>query len=316
MHIDTKRIIAEFNYGQPISLAGITIGSDVNEIPFYAIERSLPELGTDLTEKNGHVFRKTEDGEEQEVSAEECYQLVKQRGGWLFSECVTWKIKSQAVKHFCINNGLLAQFKIDSEAKIIEYFGRPECILINGIGMEYHYMSRKLKILWAKRESRLYSVDVGDFTASKKIRLADAENGVFYIGKVRRVTMTSLEQVYAYGGMISGSPTLAINDLIIEEIKNKASKKFSGNKPIHFIEPKRTDRDARDRFTTRTKQNIPGIACIAEFTSSFPARNYDDSSSLLILVWFQEKWAMPIDKNIQKEIELLNWQELAYDYSD
>lgn len=316
MAFDINRATAEFSYGLPITIEGIGLDTRAADIPEEVILSSSPQKSDDLVERGDAYFRVLENGSEIQLSPTERYRMVLADGGWLSSAHITWKIVDGKVSCYFIKGDLLDRFHIASESDIVERFGRPECVLINGIGKEYNYMSRKLKILWSMHESRLYSVDVGDFRVPEMVREEDAENGVFHIGGVRRVTMTSLRQDHTYSGLISGMPNKAINDRIIEDLKASAVADMPRLGKPYFIAPTRRRITARKESHHGTSEMLPGVRCVAELTSSFPANDFEHSGSCVVLVWFQSRMAMPIDREIIEEIELLNWCELATDYTN
>ncbi|MCG8095383.1 MAG: hypothetical protein JAZ17_17485 [Candidatus Thiodiazotropha endolucinida] len=61
------------------------------------------------------------------------------------------------------------------------------------------------------------------------------------------------------------------------------------------------------------REYLPEVSCVAEFRSIEPARDKNSDGSWLKIVWFQNNFALPIDKNIENEISNINWEENAAD---
>jgi hypothetical protein len=74
----------------------------------------------------------------------------------------------------------------------------------------------------------------------------------------------------------------------------------------------------REEILLTTRQGrqpvaLPPIICTARYESLTPARNPAEDYSLLILIWFQDKYALPIDKVILDCISILDWDAVAID---
>jgi hypothetical protein len=55
-------------------------------------------------------------------------------------------------------------------------------------------------------------------------------------------------------------------------------------------------------------------ACIGQFDSGELNRRDSEPYSSLVIVWFQDDFALPIDAGVQTQIERVNWEELARDW--
>ncbi|MBC8197953.1 MAG: hypothetical protein H8E60_08720 [Candidatus Marinimicrobia bacterium] len=58
---------------------------------------------------------------------------------------------------------------------------------------------------------------------------------------------------------------------------------------------------------------FPRIQCISNFESDFVNSEY--CYSYLTIIWFQNDWILPIDKNIIEKIKEINWDKKAIDCS-
>lgn len=143
----------------------------------------------------------------------------------------------------------------------------------------------------------------------------------------RKVSLSTLMQTFTYNGLLEGVPQKFINDRQISWQLEEA-KKMQGSKGEAFlIEPLRTDYlnvpGDLDDFKERHKNSrmfgnpecLPSVTCAGVFVSLSPTKNHPnlDGSSLTIL-WYQERFAMPIDPGIVESIQQIDWDSLATDF--
>jgi len=138
----------------------------------------------------------------------------------------------------------------------------------------------------------------------------------FRLNTGRIIYLDEITQWRTYSCLIEGIPRKEMNDEFIIEAEAHARKKIGLSVPIHVIPPVREkllfskNRPARPG---REYERLPPITCAAAFESFQPARNPEDWSSCLIIVWFQERWALPISPCVVSQIRSLNWNQLARD---
>jgi hypothetical protein len=118
-----------------------------------------------------------------------------------------------------------------------------------------------------------------------------------------------------YKGLLEGVPNRSINNWYIECAKNDAVR-FCGNVPVYLIEPKQKIHREDRLHPENTVMSLPEVTCIAELNSYKPVKDPDMVGSKLIVVWYQDTMAMPIDEAILDQMKLINWSELAEDYGD
>jgi hypothetical protein len=63
-----------------------------------------------------------------------------------------------------------------------------------------------------------------------------------------------------------------------------------------------------------TPASLPNITCIGRFASLQPVRNKNKDFSELIVIWYQDEFAFPIDPIVVKELQLLDWERFADDF--
>lgn len=143
----------------------------------------------------------------------------------------------------------------------------------------------------------------------------------------RKITMKSLMQEMTYGDLIEGVPTSKMNDNKLKWIDERMRRDgwFAGQVPF-LIPPVRRDflREPGDMASNqhggRVPEWMPAITCIGRF-ASHPTKNpnmngsslFIKSSSLLI-IWFQEDYAMPISEIALQAIIAIDWNSHAKDF--
>lgn len=134
----------------------------------------------------------------------------------------------------------------------------------------------------------------------------------------RIIFLESLEQSTTYVGLLTGSPDKSFNDVIINEAISKAKKNYPKKANVHLIKPKRCknlniDKSIPTQILGNAKLEwLPLIQCSGVFKSS--AIDNAKDGSLLKIVWYQDDFALPIQKEIIKKISELKWESLATDF--
>ncbi len=118
-----------------------------------------------------------------------------------------------------------------------------------------------------------------------------------------------------YRGLLEGVPNRSINKQYIEYALKDAVR-YCGNTPVHLIEPKQKIHREDTLHPEYTVMSLPEVTCIAKLSSYKPVKDPDMVGSELIVVWYQDTMAMPIDDEILEQMKLINWSELADDYGD
>ena len=134
----------------------------------------------------------------------------------------------------------------------------------------------------------------------------------------RQIYLEEIAQWRTYGCLLEGIPRKQLNDEIIANSIPIARNKISYSGPIHLVQPRikaiklTRDKSQTSRLGSKYEQ-IPSITCAAIFDSPQPARDKACFSSSLIILWFQDNWAMPIDSHILIKIRNVDWDKLAED---
>lgn len=118
-----------------------------------------------------------------------------------------------------------------------------------------------------------------------------------------------------YGGVLAGVPNRSINHWYIE-CALKDAVRYCGNTPVYLIEPKQTIHRENTLHPEYTVMSLPEVTCIARLCSYKPVKDPEMDGSKLIVIWYQDTMAMPIDDEILEQMQQIKWSELANDYGD
>lgn len=144
--------------------------------------------------------------------------------------------------------------------------------------------------------------------------IENMRKGIFYINDNREVTIKYFEQAGTYRYLLEGLPCDTLNDRIIKGLKERMNEKYAEHYHVYFIEPTRTPLKGYENYPLGKGERLPGVTCIAEIHSIAPTIvGYGDSSELIV-VWFQNSYALPIDQEIVEHLENISWEKLARDY--
>lgn len=130
----------------------------------------------------------------------------------------------------------------------------------------------------------------------------------------RRLSLMELKQFLTDEGLLEGLPTAERNRQRVERwVLEHRGRPYPGEP--HLIRPVETpvpyQGDRPYRFGTPSA--LPSVTCMGRFTSLDPARDPVREYSGLVVLWFQEEFALPIDPAILRQIRSLDWETLAAD---
>jgi hypothetical protein len=118
------------------------------------------------------------------------------------------------------------------------------------------------------------------------------------------VALARLEQWTTYGGLLAGRPNAQLNHAHLEDLASEAARYAPmGGKP-HVLVP----------ADSEIASSLPGVTCVAVLNSGPLARNDSEPYSSLAIGWFQDRFAFPLDPEIEKRIRQLDWDSLAKDW--
>lgn len=140
-------------------------------------------------------------------------------------------------------------------------------------------------------------------------------NSYLIIETNKEVTIKRIEQWHTYGGLLEGIPTDKMNERIIDRTK-KETEEFFGMKEIFLIAPKQTPIDYDGKYPFGNPASLPGVTCVAELWHNDVFRDTDKMFSSLCIIWFQEDYAFPIEKDILSKIKEIPFSKICgeFDY--
>lgn len=138
--------------------------------------------------------------------------------------------------------------------------------------------------------------------------------GTIELASGRLIRLAHLQMGATYGTWLEGYPTAESNrHLLDQSIRDHSNNPFPGL-PV-LIPPVESPAPAIDPRHQHLgpPSSLPAIACAGRFTSTEPARSeYADFSGLVVL-WFQDDFAFPIDPAVLDQIRRLDWDRHAAD---
>lgn len=130
----------------------------------------------------------------------------------------------------------------------------------------------------------------------------------------RRVTLQALQQSQTYAGWMEGAPWAEWNDRRVERALRDA-----GGRPV-LIPPARRDylrqpgdMHGRPGFRGRVAEWLPMVACVGTFQGTRTARDPSKDLSVLVAVWFQDEFALPIAAEVLDQLRAVDWERAAED---
>ena len=143
----------------------------------------------------------------------------------------------------------------------------------------------------------------------------------------RRITLVSLQQSLTYRGLLAGIPFREDNQHFVGKFMDRAQKQCLAGaapclippvaKPVPLPPAAPADPRAEAlaaQWQARHYETLPEVGCIGSFDSGELKRPGSEPYSSLVVVWFQDRFALPIDPLVLAQIERLDWESLATDW--
>jgi hypothetical protein len=116
-----------------------------------------------------------------------------------------------------------------------------------------------------------------------------------------RPRLLELHQSSTYRGLLDGGPNHEINEMLLEQITEYAH----GSVPIHLVRPAETPiPGVRRPSLYGPRVTLPQLVCRGLF---------ENGTHWLWIVWFQDRWAPPIETVVEEELRSLDFLALAKD---
>lgn len=132
------------------------------------------------------------------------------------------------------------------------------------------------------------------------------------VGEGKTVVLKGLYQTGTYSGLLEGLPTDKMNARILNSAKESARKVFHIQE-VYLIEPEQKPLKT-GWYPFGKPAALPKIECIAELWHYQPARNSGMDFSALVVIWYQENFALPIEAKVLEQLRELPWNDVAGDF--
>ncbi|WP_433932510.1 hypothetical protein AB3662_48225 [Sorangium cellulosum] len=138
--------------------------------------------------------------------------------------------------------------------------------------------------------------------------------GEFDLPSGRRLYLRELRQYLTYEGMLEGLPTVERNKEQIEELVSEHRDNPYPGGP-YLIRPTEVpiELPEDDPYPFGTPSALPRVTCIGRFDSLDPARDQSRDFSGLVVIWFQDDFAFPIDPAVVAQLLAIDWEAHAAD---
>lgn len=122
-----------------------------------------------------------------------------------------------------------------------------------------------------------------------------------------------IEQESVYAGLLEGLPTREMNQRLLDRLEARLVKEHT-RRGFLLIEPEQKPIDYDGRYPFGTPAALPSIQVKAWLRSPGSAKDGDPNyGSSLVVVWFQDEFAFPIDEKVHEQLVALDWAKLAVD---
>jgi uncharacterized protein (TIGR02996 family) len=129
----------------------------------------------------------------------------------------------------------------------------------------------------------------------------------------RWLWLHTLRQSQTYAGTVTGLPTREYNRRCVEHIVARQRERF--HRESYLIQPReRPFVPGEGPGSPDTQAMLPSIVCVGEFESTPPVGNSESKGSELVVIWFQDEFAFPIDPAVREQIRAIDWEKHAVDF--
>jgi hypothetical protein len=138
----------------------------------------------------------------------------------------------------------------------------------------------------------------------------------------RAITLETLDQQMTYAGLVDGLPRSRFNDRLIESAMRDAERYCVVGTLPHLIPPPRRNYlwEPGDMQPVVAQSGgahvpewLPEVRCIGAFKDVVKVRDPSRDLSVLVVVWFQDEYALPIREPALSQLLELDWESLATD---
>jgi hypothetical protein len=130
----------------------------------------------------------------------------------------------------------------------------------------------------------------------------------------RTVSIAELHQWRTYAGLLAGRPDASTNQGRIGTLLDEARRFGVAEAQPYLIRPTVTIKEWESKGMAMREERLPAVSCIAVLVSDGLARKDSEPYSSLTIVWFQDKFALPIAPEIYEKIRAIDWETHARDW--
>jgi hypothetical protein len=125
----------------------------------------------------------------------------------------------------------------------------------------------------------------------------------------RSIRLRAIDQWLVYEGLFDGVPTRSSNAQLVASVVDEASADGRG---VVLVPPVETPIPDLGGAGPTEACLLPRTAVRARFDSPDPVSEGGDYSELVV-VWFQDPWALPVDAGVLDRLHALDWDVHARD---
>jgi hypothetical protein len=141
------------------------------------------------------------------------------------------------------------------------------------------------------------------------------------------IVLKSISQSMTYRGLLEGVPDSDLNRRVMDSAREEGQKLSINRSKPYLVLPERRDylrmpgdMDALGErggllsaFRRRKPEWLPVVTCIADF-ECLAAKNPNMDASSLVIIWFQDEYALPLSEAALRSIKALDWHAHAIDF--
>lgn len=129
------------------------------------------------------------------------------------------------------------------------------------------------------------------------------------------IRIESIFQELTYSAVLEGYPCEKLNQMVLNNKESYARRIFNINE-VYLIPPTVKFLDREEHEVWGKAQELPMVTCIAELKCLDVFKNTEKDYSDLIVIWFQDSYAFPIQEDILEKILNIPYKEVCgeFDY--
>jgi hypothetical protein len=130
-----------------------------------------------------------------------------------------------------------------------------------------------------------------------------------------RASLRSLYQSLTYEGLLDGAPTVEMNNHTVASMRERYRGSDRGHDAL-VLDPPQKRLEGGDPHLSSNRSLLPRVQCTARFSRWPTANELWRDESHLTLVWWQQRWALPIDEEVLAQLRDVRWTDVAYEWAD